>query len=742
MQTPQVGQQFGRYTLEAQIGAGGMGVVFAARDSHLNRVVALKVVAAQFAQNPEFRQRFQREADTLARLDSPHIVAIFDHGEVDGLPYLATQYVRGGDLGMALRARGALPSDLAVSVCAQIADALEEAHSAGVIHRDIKPSNVLLRDIDSTRLYPYLCDFGIAQDQTSDRLTTAGGVVGTWAYLAPERANGAPATRGSDIYSLGCLLWVCLTGSAPYSGTDVSVVMSHQNAPVRQLQPTDAHARHLNSVLARAMHKDPTKRYADAGELRAALESTPKATASVVPLALPGTIPPPADPTVAARRPAPAAPTQAPPRQPPPPAPPAYVAPTLTPRQPDRPLKRGRATTLLAVVGVLAIAAITSVLVWSPWQGEDIRTGGGSGGSSSTDPTDPTASGPSTSPGAPIDTSVRGDVDGDGDGDAYAYFQDHGGDYSVDANERYLLWNDKVTVAAPQKYNPDLVYGDFSGDGRSDRISLRLDPARQIVVDDESNTLRDETFKGVPSTDPPLYLLSTAGDFNGDGKLDLAFGIQEERKKIGVYVMLNEGYYGFEAPKLWASLPGQHIYYTHLFPGDFDGDGSADLLVQANTDPLTFEGKYPSYTGPEGLQLLSSTDASFSAGAMAVVDGLQDWIITVGDFRGAGQPMVAVFSFGSPTIDFYDYGTSLDPVPAWTIPVPPHNGYEATGNGTAVDTDGDGTDGLMFSVRSSENSYAGIFLSEDTFDGAPAAKVGTVPKCKKDECTFFFLPVY
>ena len=168
---------------------GGMGVVYAATDTRLDRRVALKLVSGQLAGDPSFVTRFQREAAVLARLDSPHIVAIFDHGEQDGTPYIATQYVGGGDLGALIAGRGALPPQLALRVCAQIAGALADAHRVGVIHRDVKPSNVLLRDPDAAELHAYLCDFGIAQTE-SEGLTTAGAIAGSWAYLAPERANG------------------------------------------------------------------------------------------------------------------------------------------------------------------------------------------------------------------------------------------------------------------------------------------------------------------------------------------------------------------------------------------------------------------------------------------------------------------------------------------------------------------------------------------------------------------------
>ncbi|MDO9495584.1 MAG: serine/threonine-protein kinase [Nocardioides sp.] len=140
---PRVGDVFGRYRID--------------------RRVALKVVSAALGGSAEFLVRFEREAALLARLNSPHVIAIFDYGERDGCPYLATQYVGGGDLGALIAARGRMPPKLAVEVCAQVADALADAHRAGVVHRDVKPTNVLLRDADTLDLHAYLCDFGIAR---------------------------------------------------------------------------------------------------------------------------------------------------------------------------------------------------------------------------------------------------------------------------------------------------------------------------------------------------------------------------------------------------------------------------------------------------------------------------------------------------------------------------------------------------------------------------------------------------
>lgn len=267
---PEPGDEFGRYRIESRLGQGGMGVVYLAHDLTLDRRIALKVVAGLGAGDPVFRERFQREATTLARLDSPHIITIYDHGEYDGLPFIATQYIAGGDLGTLIRSRGALPSPLAARICAQIVDALADAHRAGVIHRDVKPANVLLRDPDAAEPTAYLCDFGIAQTD-SQGLTGTGMLAGTWAYLAPERAAGAAASAASDLYAVGCLLWALLTGAPPYGGSDVEMAIAHRDAPIPRLPGRDPRSRRLNAVIGRAMAKDPAARYPTAEAFRADL---------------------------------------------------------------------------------------------------------------------------------------------------------------------------------------------------------------------------------------------------------------------------------------------------------------------------------------------------------------------------------------------------------------------------------------------------------------------------------------
>jgi serine/threonine-protein kinase len=266
---PSTGEEFGEFAVLERLGMGGMGVVFAAQHRRMNRRVALKVLRPELADDEEYRDRFGREVRLLAGLDSPHVIQIYDHGEIDGCLYLATQLVPGGDLGRWLDSRGALPVVEAVRITEQVTEALADAHEIGVLHRDVKPSNVLIRGSSGDRRFAYLCDFGIAREQESDRSQTTG-LLGTSGYLAPERYLGRPASCASDLYSLGCLLWAALTGSPPYQGTGWEVAQAHIAAPIPwwDAEPPNTD---INDILQRAMAKKPEDRFGTTTEMFQAL---------------------------------------------------------------------------------------------------------------------------------------------------------------------------------------------------------------------------------------------------------------------------------------------------------------------------------------------------------------------------------------------------------------------------------------------------------------------------------------
>jgi serine/threonine-protein kinase len=267
---PGVGDTLGRYEIVRRIGRGGMGTVFEARQVDLGRPVALKVLSSEFADDPDFRARFAREARMLATLDSPHVIQVFETGEEHGEFFIATQLVHGRDLLELLRAEGPLPAAAALRVVGQVASALADAHEAGILHRDVKPSNVLIRESRADH-FAYLCDFGIARHADSAH-TRTGGVLGTLSYLAPECHEGADASPSSDLYSLGCVLWAALTGRAPFERTsEYQLALAHLRAEIPVYVGDSRAASQINAILRQSMAKSPQDRFESAGAMHAAL---------------------------------------------------------------------------------------------------------------------------------------------------------------------------------------------------------------------------------------------------------------------------------------------------------------------------------------------------------------------------------------------------------------------------------------------------------------------------------------
>ncbi|WP_156746042.1 serine/threonine-protein kinase, partial [Mycobacterium sp. 1423905.2] len=207
------GTPFGRYRLIELLGRGGMGEVWRAYDTETQRVVAVKVLPANLANDPIFEQRFRREALAAAGLNEPHVVPIHNFGEIDGRLYVDMRLVHGRDLG-AIIADGPLDPERTVKIIEQVASALRAAHRIGLVHRDVKPSNILVTEDD----FAYLIDFGIARAAGSSRMTGTGNVIGTWAYMAPERLTTGQTDPRGDTYALGCVFYECLTGNQPFPG--------------------------------------------------------------------------------------------------------------------------------------------------------------------------------------------------------------------------------------------------------------------------------------------------------------------------------------------------------------------------------------------------------------------------------------------------------------------------------------------------------------------------------------------
>jgi protein kinase-like protein len=266
-----IGSDFLGYRIEELIGRGGMGVVYRAYDLRLKRPVALKLIAPALARDERFRERFARETELIMSLEHPNVVPIHDAGDVDGRLYLAMRLVDGTDLGSLLRAEGALEPARTVAICTQIASALDAAHARGLVHRDVKPSNVLL---DSSE-HVYLADFGLTRS-LGNPIGEAGEErsIGTPAYLAPEQLEGLEVDGGADVYSLGCVLYECLTGERVFPrDSRLAEAWAHlEEEPPRASRTRRGVPEPVDRVISRALAKEPVERYPTCGALVAAAE--------------------------------------------------------------------------------------------------------------------------------------------------------------------------------------------------------------------------------------------------------------------------------------------------------------------------------------------------------------------------------------------------------------------------------------------------------------------------------------
>ena len=270
------GSHLAGYVIEGKVGSGGMAVVFRARDEALGRLVALKVLAPALADDEEFRNRFLRESRSVAAVEESHIVPVYAAGEADGVLYLVTRFVAGGDLAALLkRAGGTLDPARAGALISQVAAALDAAHAVGLVHRDVKPGNVLIDNAPGRPEHAYLSDFGLSKALSAASGLTASGVfLGTPDYCPPEQIAGRPPVSAqSDQYSLACLAFQMLAGTVPYRRDEtLATLFAHIQDSVPALtafRPELPDA--LDSVLAKAMAKQPTDRYGSCGEFASAL---------------------------------------------------------------------------------------------------------------------------------------------------------------------------------------------------------------------------------------------------------------------------------------------------------------------------------------------------------------------------------------------------------------------------------------------------------------------------------------
>jgi serine/threonine-protein kinase len=273
-----IGQTLGPYRVLDKLGEGAMGEVYKARDTRLGRTVALKVLPERLASDEQFKRRFEREARTVSKLNHPHVCALYDIGEQDGIGFLVMEYVDGETLAARLARDGSLPLDDAVRYARQIADALDAAHQQGVVHRDLKPGNVML-----TRSGAKVLDFGIAARATSADTetftrsiptdTTLGMVAGTLPYMSPEALRGEPPDARSDVWAFGVLLQEMTTGARPFGGETAAVITSAILRDPPTPLPDDS-PDWLRRIISRCLARDLGDRYQRAGEVRAVLDAT------------------------------------------------------------------------------------------------------------------------------------------------------------------------------------------------------------------------------------------------------------------------------------------------------------------------------------------------------------------------------------------------------------------------------------------------------------------------------------
>ena len=353
----------GRYRLDERIASGGMGDVWRGTDEVLGRIVAIKILLPALLEQRGFAERFRGEARTMATINHPGVVDVYDYGSDQSVAYLVMEYVDGDPLSRTLERVGRLTPARTMALVAQAADALHAAHEKGIVHRDVKPGNLLVRPNGTL----VLTDFGIARSAVVAQLTAAGSVLGTASYISPEQAAGGTATPHSDVYGLGVVAYQCLAGHRPFDGdTPLEIAMKHVRETPRPL-PRDIPPA-VRAIVERAMAKDPAFRWPSAATLAAAARQAAAALAGA-------SAPRPVSPAPTSGAPASAPPAAGAPTSGPPPWPYARGAAAVPPRPqvsypyaaPATQLKRGprpRSGVVIAavVLGVLVILLCAGII--------------------------------------------------------------------------------------------------------------------------------------------------------------------------------------------------------------------------------------------------------------------------------------------------------------------------------------------------------------------------------------------
>jgi predicted Ser/Thr protein kinase len=271
MSEGQVGSRLGKYDIRAEIGKGGMGVVYLGYDPLLDRKVAIKVLAPHLVWEPGFIERFLREARAAARLKHTGIVTIYDVGQEANWYYIVMEYLEGQTLAQVIHGRGALPVDQTVTILRRLAEALDYAHQCGLVHRDVKPGNIIVHPSGQVTL----TDFGVARAAQETRLTATGSLIGTPKYMSPEQARGEAADHRTDIYSLGVVAYELLCGQAPFESTTPHAVLYQliyePPPPIRSQRPELPEE--VDASLAGALAKEPDARYPTAASFIDSLAS-------------------------------------------------------------------------------------------------------------------------------------------------------------------------------------------------------------------------------------------------------------------------------------------------------------------------------------------------------------------------------------------------------------------------------------------------------------------------------------